>query len=816
MHWTIGTLLFAGLLLVSLAPQSVPGRAVDTMAQAHLSSEQSSEDDVIQQYCVRCHSEQRLTGNLSLEDFALSSAHLKRETAEKMIRKLRAGMMPPPGARRPTGDTLLALVETLEGLMDQFATANPDPGARPFQRMNRAEYERSIYDLLGLQVDAGDYLPLDTKSANFDNIADVQMLSPTLLDAYLSAAAEISRLAVGDPEASASETQFRVPRWVSQIERVEGAPFGTRGGTSVMHTFPADGEYVFRVSFHHETTGTAVGNGRSALQTADTPEQVEISVDGERLVLLEMDRWMNVSDPGGAEIRSEPVFIKSGSHRVSAAFITHAEGPVQDLIAPHDWSLASTAIAGTYGINSLPHIRDFVIGGPLSTTGVSETPIRERIFTCHPENESGERECAKEILEALGARAFRRPLTERDRAALISFYEEGRLEGDFDRGIRTGLEAILASPHFVFRFEQPPEGVSAGETYRLAGVALASRLSFFLWGTPPDQELNDLAASGSLSDDEALQGQVRRMLADPRAEAMGTRFAAQWLRLQDLDKIHPDVRLEPDFHQQLADAMRRETELFFYSLVRDDRSVLDLFEADYTYVNERLARHYGMEGVVGEGFQRVTYTDERRRGLLGHASILTMTSHAGRTSPVLRGKWVMEVLLGTPPPPPPPGVPDLEEVEGSAAGVLLTTRERMAEHSSSPSCNSCHRFMDPIGLALDNFGVAGKWRIRENGQPLDTNGELYDGTSISGPSDLRRALLARPIPLVRTFTENLMAYAMGRRVEYFDQTALRAIVADAERQDYRMSAFIIGVVMSDGFRMQRAGAVAEPASGVEN
>jgi hypothetical protein len=579
----------------------------------------------------------------------------------------------------------------------------------------------------------------------------------------------------------------------------------------VLHNFPADGEYVFRISFHHETTGTIVGNGRSALQTADALEEVEISIDGERVAVLEMDRWMHVSDPGGVEMNTEPVLVSAGAHRVTAAFIKRTDAPVQDLISPHDWSLASTAIAGTYGVNSLPHIRDLVIGGPLTTVGISDTRVRERIFTCTPAAATEARMCAEQIVSRLGEQAFRRPLSEGDRTALMSFYDDDAADGGFELGVRTALEAMLASPRFVFRFEEPPADIIgdlvAGQTYRIGGFALASRLSYFLWAAPPDAELRRVASSGALLDDRVLEAQVLRMLADPKADALGPRFAGQWLRLQDLDKVHPDVRLQPDFHQQLADAMRRETELFFNSLVRDDRSVLDLYAADYTFVNERLAKHYGIPGVSGEQFRRVTYNDDTRRGLLGHAGILTLTSHAGRTSPVLRGKWVMEVLLGTPPPPPPPGIPDLEEIAAATDGRVLTTRERMEQHRASTTCNSCHRFMDPIGLALDNFGVTGKWRTRESGSVLDTRGELYDGTPIAGPADLRRALLNRPIPLIRTFTENLLAYALGRRVEHFDQPTVRAIARAAEADGYRMSVFILGVVNSDAFRMQRANAV---------
>jgi hypothetical protein len=818
MNYIVSAMCVAGLLLVTLAPDAgLAGDTAPTVSSTVLlpaagspaEAASTAPDDVVQEYCVRCHNERRLSGNLSLENFTLDAAEEAGDVTEGMIRKLRASMMPPPGQRRPAGDSLQALVESLEKHMDDAAAANPNPGGRTFQRLNRAEYERSIFDLLGVQIDAGKYLPLDTKSANFDNIADVQMVSPTLLDAYLNAAAEISRLAIGNPEASASEAQYRIPRWMSQLDRAEGAPFGTRGGTSVLHNFPADGEYVFRMSFHHETTGTAVGNGRSALQTADAPEEIEISIDGERVAVLEMNRWMHVSDPTGVEMTSEPIQVAAGARRVTAAFIKRTDSPVQDLIAPHDWSLASTAIAGTYGVNSLPHMRDLVIAGPTTTTGVSNTPVRQAIFTCTPASSSEARPCAEQIISRLGEQAFRRPLSENDRTGLMGFYDQGAESGDFEVGVRTALEAMIASPRFVFRFEESPEDVAAGEAYSVDAFALASRLSYFLWASPPDDELRRAAANGSLLKDRVLEAQVRRMLADPKSEALGPRFAGQWLRLQDLERVHPDVRLQPDFHQQLSESMRRETELFFINLVREDRSMFDLYDADYTFVNERLAQHYGIPGVSGEQFQRVTYLDNTRRGVLGHASILTMTSHAGRTSPVLRGKWVMEVLLGTPPPPPPPGIPPLEEVEESADGRMLTTRERMERHRQSTTCNACHRFMDPIGLSLDAFGVTGKWRTRDSGNVLDTRGELYDGTPITGPADLRQALTDRPIPLVRTFTENLLAYALGRRVEYFDQPTVRAIARAAEADGYRISAFIVGIVQSDAFQMQRANVVAQ-------
>ncbi|MDZ7778900.1 MAG: DUF1592 domain-containing protein [Gemmatimonadota bacterium] len=776
--------------------------------QPRVAQSAATEQEVIEQYCVRCHSDRRMQGNLSLEDFDATAPHERAQVAEKMIVKLRTGMMPPPGANRPAGDTLTSLVRSIEERVDRAAAASPQPGQRTFQRLNRVEYSRSIEDLLGLQIDAGDYLPLDTKADNFDNIADVQLLSPTLLDAYMNAAAEISRLAVGDPNAAYSERTYTVSGYVSQDERVDGAPFGTRGGVSIEHNFPADGDYIFTIVPEHTTTGSGFFGQIARYQ------QVEISINGERKALLDIDQWMDVADPEGISMRTPPIFVPAGPQRVTAAFIKRAEGPAEDLLSPHDWTLADRHTGmGGYGLRLLPHIRDLIVAGPRRVTGVSDNPVRDRIFTCRPVEPRDEEPCAERILTDLAEQAYRRPVAERDREALLRFYEMGAEEGGFEVGIRTGLQALLASPHFIFRFEGPADSATPGEAFEISDQALASRLSFFLWGRPPDEELRSVAADGRLSNDAELERQVRRMLEDPRSEALATRFAAQWLRLPDLDKVHPDQFWYPDYDQQLANAMRRETELFFHSLVREDRSVLDLYNADYTFVNERLARHYGIDGVVGDQFKRVRYPGERRRGILGHGSVLTLTSHAGRTSPVLRGKWVMEVLMGSPPPPPPPGVPPLDETSDQVTdGRVLTTKERMEMHRANPTCNACHRFIDPIGLALDNFDVTGKWRIKENGVELDTRGELYDGTPVDSPGALTEALLSRPIPLLRTFTENLMAYALGRLVEYRDQPTVRHIVSEAEKKDYRMSAFILGVVKSDAFRMQGAGTATDDAA----
>ena len=793
--------LSLGVFLVLAGGTAVPEGPRTELIVAVPDTTMSPETEVVRQVCARCHNQRRLVGNLSLEGFVVEEASRNAEVAEKMVRKLRAGMMPPPGERRPAGDTLVALVERLESVLEEAAAANPDPGVRTFQRLNRSEYERAIQDLLGLAVDAGEWLPLDQMSANFDNIADVQALSPTLVEAYLNAAAEISRWAVGDRAAPSVDRTYKNSEYISQHpwDRVGGAPYGTRGGIVVDHVFPADGDYVFELGF------SSGANSRF--------EDVDISVDGERVALLHHARTGAGADGrGAAPISTGPIFIGAGQKRVSAAFVRGFDGPYEDLVRPHDWSMAGGGSGGS-GITTLPHLRELVISGPSKATGVSDNPARRRIFVCRPTSAEEELPCARRIIEGLATRAYRRPASASAVDGLMRFYERGSAAGGFETGVRTALEALLASPRFVFRPELEPEGVRPGEVYPVASVDLASRLSFFLWGAPPDEKLLRAAADDGLLDQEELVRQARRMLEDPRSRALGSRFAGQWLRLQDLYKVHPDPNFFPNFDDNLADAMRYETELFFNDLVEEDRSVLDLFRAGHTFVNERLAAHYGFPAAPGNHFRKVTYPDDRRVGLLGHGSILVLTSLANRTSPVLRGKWVMEVLLGTPPPPPPPGIPDLEETEAVHEGRMLTTRERLEIHRADPVCNSCHRFMDPIGLALDNFDVTGKWRSLENGVPLDTRGDFYDGTPVTSPAELSAVLLKRPLPLVRNFTENIMAYALGRRVEHYDQPTIREIVRHAEPDDYRISSVVLGVVSSDAFRMKRA---AEPATAEES
>jgi hypothetical protein len=752
-------------------------------------------NEVVKKNCAGCHSEQRKMGNLSLQSFDLATVGATSPIiAEKIIGKLRTGMMPPPGRPRPAGDTLLVLTETLERQMDTRYAASPNPGLRAFQRLNRAEYERSIKDLLGLEINAESWLPLDTKSANFDNIADVQTPSATVLDAYLDAASQISRLAVGDPKASATTSTYKIPRLANQMDIAPGAPRGTRGGSSVTHIFPADGEYVFTVTLHAIPTGQLYGS------TAPFDEKIEMSVNGERVAVLDVDRGMSQADPNGMELRTKPIPVRAGPNRVTAAFIRTFEGPVNDNIQPIGNPIADTQIGSQAGITVQSHIQTFAVTGPFNATGVSETPSRQRIFSCRPTTESEARPCAEKIVNRLGMLAYRRPLNANDTKSLMSFYDRESKNGGFEIGVRSAVEAILASPHFYFRVEEIPATAKSGGRAPVNSLDLASRLSFFLWGAPPDSALLSLARRGVLADTAVLLAQTKRMLADPRSEALATRFAAQWLRLQDIEKVHPDALQYPDFNEQLAGDMRKETETFFFSLLRENKSLLDFYTADYTFVNQNLAKHYGIPGVTGPEFRKVKYADSNRVGVLGHASMLMLTSHANRTSPVLRGKWVMEVLMGSPPPPPPPDVPDLEKTGEHKEGRMLTTRERMEEHRANASCRSCHAFIDPIGLALDNFDVTGQWRMKENGMPLDTRGDYYDGTKISGPRELQQVLLKRPIPLVRTFTQNLMAYALGRRVEYYDNPAIRKIETAARANNYRMQDFVLGVVKSDQFR----------------
>ena len=755
---------------------------------------------LVSTYCIGCHNDTRKSGGLTLAKFDAAHPEQAPQVAEKMIHKLTAGMMPPPGAKRPEPAAIRAFISALETRVDAAAAANPNPGWRPFQRLNRAEYARALRDLLDLDLDLSPYLPPDTVSAGFDNVADVQDFSPTLLEGYLRAASQISRIAVGDRTASAATATYTVPQNESQMRHVDGTPFGTRGGLAVTHVFPADGDYVFSVLLSRTSTGELFGNTNVALAGRD--EEIEISINGVRAAVLKVNAHMSEADKKGTSVETPPIRVSAGPQQVSAAFIARFTGPVDDLMAPIDNTLVDLRIGTGFGITMLPHVQDFAITGPLKVTGISETPSRRRIFTCRPTSPAEEVGCAESILKRLATQAFRGTVNAADFADIMAFYKEGRSGGDFEAGIRLALQGLLAHPRFLFRVEQAPAAMRAGQPYRVRDTDLASRLSFFLWDTVPDQELLSAATQGTLRNRAVLEKQVRRMLQDPKAQALATRFAAQWLRLQDVDKIRPDGLLYPYWDKNLSAAMRRETELLFEHLVRNDRPLLELLTADYSFINDRLARHYGIPGVAGAQFRKVTLP-ANRRGILGQGSVLLLTSVADRTSPVQRGKWIMQVLLGSPPPPPPPNVPPFDETRSADGSRVLSVRERMEEHRKNPACNSCHRVIDPLGLALENYDATGKWRIKDNGVPVDPVGDLYDGTKLDGPNGLRDALLAHKEIVLRTFTESLMTYALGRRVEYYDMPTVRAIVREAEKNDYRMSSFVLGVINSPAFKMTR-------------
>jgi hypothetical protein len=781
-------------------PSSPPKPApVQAVASHDTTMAPVDQDAMVKQYCVGCHSDRGKAGGLTLAAFDAAHVADQAATAEKMIRKLRAGMMPPPGAKRPEATALLALATAMESRIDKAAALRPNPGWRPSQRLNRAEYQRAVKDLLGIDVDATAFLPPDTISDGFDNIADTQTMSPTLMEGYLRAASQISRLAVGDRNASPSSTTWKVPRTASQMRHVEGAPMGTRGGLSVVHVFPADGDYAFKIMLHMGPTGDLFGGPYSG-------EQLEVSINGDRAVLLDINPRMNEQDPNGLTITTPRIHIKAGPQRISAAFVQRFDGPVDDLLTPVEHTLADTNIGEVFGVTALPHVRDFTISGPLVVTGISDTPSRRRIFSCRPTSAAEEAGCAADIVRRLATTAYRAPVGAEDFKDLMAFYDQGRKKTDFEGAVRLALQAILASPRFLIRLEEAPAAIRAGQTYRISDLDLASRVSFYLWGTAPDAELLKVATQGTLSTPAVFDKQLRRMLTDKRSEALASRFAGQWFRLQDVEKVRPDHHYASYWDSTLSDALVRETELFFDSLVREDRSVLDLLTADHTFVNERIAKHYGIPNILGNEFRRVKLADPNRHGILGKGSVLLLTSVADRTSPVLRGKWVMEVLLGSPPPPAPANVPLLEETKAADGGKFLSTRERMESHRKNPTCNSCHRVIDPLGLALENFDGTGAWRIKDNGVGVDAVGDLYDGTRMDGPVGLRTALLKHKDVLLLSFTENLMTYALGRRVEFYDMPTVRAIVRDAERNGNRLSSFIIGVANSAAFRMSKVAA----------
>jgi hypothetical protein len=768
-------------------------------------------------YCVTCHNDRLNTGGISLEQVSLDAAGVHAETLEKVVRKVRAGLMPPAGARRPERAALDAFASGVEAAVDRAAAASPNPGRAPLHRMNRAEYANAIRDLLALDVDAATLLPADDSSRGFDNIADVLGVSPSLLERYVAAAAKISRLAVGERDAAPNQVTYTVRGDLSQNRTLEGQPLGTRGGTTVKHNFPADGDYQIKLSLLKLSFGQVFGEGAEG-------EELEVTLNGTRVRLFKLDEvpmfFMRQSpgshpekpkptDPIEERVKMTPdirleftLKVKAGPQTIGVAFLNKNYTANEDLVRRPVSSTYDVFIGMQYGYSTAPHLSRVVITGPYNPTGISDTPSRQRLFVCKPKTAADEPACARQIIASLARRAYRRPVNDTDVDALLAFYQQEKARtGHFEAGIEMALRRVLADPEFIFRFEPTPAGVAPKTPYRVNDVELASRLSFFLWSSIPDDELLKLASDGTLHQPAVLEKQTRRMLADPKARALVTNFANQWLYLRDLKSMNPDVTVFPDFDDNLRQGFQRETEMLFESVMREDRSVLDLLDADYTFVNERLARHYGIRGVYGPDFRRVPVPSDARRGLLGQGSLLLVTSNANRTSPVIRGKWIIENLLGTAAPAPPPDVPPLDEKPTATA---KSVRERIEQHRANPACASCHKIMDPIGLSLENFDAVGRWRNEDEGVKIDASGQLVDGSTVDGPAALRKALLARSDVFVAVLTEKLLMYGAGRETKYFDMPAVRTIMRDSAKTRYRFSDLVLGVVKSPAFQMRVA------------
>ena len=762
--------------------------------------------------CVVCHNSRRLTANLSLDASTVDPLDAPRQAHiwEKVIRKLRTGAMPPAERPRPDPRATAALVDHLETTIDAAAARRPMVGRPVAHRLNRTEYANAVRDLLGLEVDPSTLLPPDDSGYGFDNIGDVLTVSPLLMERYLAAAGKIARLATGITSGASSEI-YTLSKYLRQDDRMhEDLPFGSRGGTAVRHTFPATGEYVVKLRL--------LKNHRDQIRGLRQIHDLEVRLDGERLQLFTVGRLPVRNATPEQREEERQYFLKgdeeldvrfrttAGPHLVSAAFLARpamAEGPLRPPL-----SVATFGFSGDVALYATeePALWTVEIEGPFDVASRGAGPVDvasgERLFVCRPADAAAEIPCARDIFSRLVRRAFRRPVTDADLDPLLALFREGRARGGFEAGVELALRKVLASPEFIFRLEHDPVDAEPGSPYRLSDFELASRLSFFLWSSIPDEELLELAEQGRLTDPDVLERQVVRMLADPRAAALVHNFAGQWLYLRNMQLVMPDPETFPEFDDNLREAFARETELFLISQLRDDRSVLDLLEADYTFLNERLARHYGIPGVYGSHFRRVELPEAGRRGLLGQASVLTVTSYATRTSPVLRGKWLLENLMGAPPPPPPPDIPALQEI-GEEGVAPSSVRERMEVHRRNPVCASCHAQMDPLGFALENFDAIGRWReTGEGGDPIDPSAALPNGEIISGPAGLAQVFVGQPDRFASTVVEKLMTYATGRGVEYYDAPAVRAIVRAAAANDYRWSALISGIVKSEPFRMR--------------
>jgi mono/diheme cytochrome c family protein len=766
-------------------------------------------DATIKRNCISCHNAERKTGGLVLEDLDLANVGANAAIWEKVATKLRTEEMPPPGLRRPDHATYIQVTGQLEDALDAAAAARPNPGRVAVHRLNRVEYAAAVRDLFGLEVDGKALLPADESDPEgFDNVASVLSMSPALLENYLSAARTISRLVVGDVTIVPGFETFKIPRLLVQDEQMsDDLPFGSRGGAVIPYYFPVDAEYVLKVLLRRQEYDYIVGMGE--------PHEIDFRIDGVRVQRLSIGgeaRGRTTPESYAGNTQGEPSFeeylqradaklevrvpVKAGLHEVGVSFVRRLWEPEGIWQPP----IIGFGRATNELYHGSPAVEVVMIGGPYGKPTPGNSDVRRRVFTCRPTSAGSEEPCARTILSAVAARAYRRPLTDDDLTRVLQFYRDGRKEGGtFDAGIQRGLERILASPRFLFRIHQPPAGAAPGTPYRLGDYDLASRLSFFLWGTIPDEELLRLAAGGKLRDQAVVEQQVQRMLRDSRAQALVDNFASRWLELGKLSGVVPDTDLYREFDENLRASMEKETKLFIGEDLRNDRSVMNLLDAKYTFVNQRLATHYGIPDIYGDHFRKVTFTDGRRGGLLGQGSLLTVTSYPNRTSVVLRGRWVLANLLGAPPPAPPPDVPALPEA--GAAGAPRSLRERMEVHRRDPGCASCHRRMDPLGFALENFDATGKWRTTSDGVAIDTKAALPDGTTFDGVAGLRTMVASHKEDFVRTLSGKLLAYALGRGLESYDYPVVRGISREAAKSDYRWSAIITGIVESTPFSM---------------
>ncbi|MEO5739661.1 MAG: DUF1592 domain-containing protein [Vicinamibacterales bacterium] len=757
---------------------------------------------LVSTYCLSCHNSKMKAGKLELDAINSQDLAAHQEAWEKIVLKLRAHQMPPQGARQPDQAAHAAALTSLETALDGLSVAVPNPGRTDtFRRLNRTEYRNAIRDLLALDIDPAALLPSDSASYGFDNIT-VGNLSPTLLESYVSAAEKISQLAVGRPGLSVGGTTVRIKPDITQEGHLVGLPLGTRGGAAMSHDFPMDGEY--------EITIRLARDRNEHIEGLLEPHELELVLDGERVQLFTIAPISRTQGASASEAPSHETLdshlkvrlpVSAGPHTLGVTFPKKPSLILETARQPYE------AHFNYYRHPRLqPAVYEISIIGPYNPAGAGDTPSRRRVFTCRPASQKDEDGCAKKILSTLMRRAYRRPATDADLKKPFELYRTAKAADGFDAGIEMGMSAVLTSPEFLFRIERDPASVEAkagGGIYQLTDLELATRLSFFLWSSIPDDELLDAAVKGDLDKPAVLERQVTRMLADPRSGNLVTNFASQWLHLRNLDAITPDMRLFPDFDDNLRQAFRQETELLVDSVIRENRSVLDLLRANYTFVNERLAKHYGIPNVYGSRFRRIEFgEDAQRGGLLRQGSILLVTSYPTRTSPVIRGKWILDNVLGVPPPPPPPNVPALDDVKTVKRNA--TVRERLAEHRKNPTCAGCHKLTDPVGFALENYDAVGRWRTTEAGTPIDASGTLYDGTDFRGVAGLQKAILSHPELFVGTLSEKLLTFAIGRGVAYYDAPALRKIVRDASAQDYRFSSIVMGVVNSTPFRMRKS------------